>query len=126
MRMMDQPIHDRIAKRDVAHAFVPAFDGHLAGEQRGATARAVFDHLQQIPPLAIPNRREAQVIDDQEIRFPELREHFAVRAVAARHHEVGQEAWQAQIAQKVAMATRTVSKRTREPRLAGSRRPRNQ
>lgn len=115
MRMMDQSIHDRIAKRGVAHAFVPVLDGHLAGEQRGATARAIFDHLQQIPPLAISNRGETPVVEDQEISFPQLREHFAVRAITARHREIGQEARQAQIAHEVAMATRTMSKRTRKP-----------
>lgn len=92
MRVMDQTIHDRIAKRGVAHAFVPVFDGHLTGQQRRPTASTVFDHLQQIPPLAIANRGEPPLVKDQEIRFPELCEHFAVRAITARNREIGQEA----------------------------------
>jgi len=63
VRVLDLTIHDSIAKRGVAHAFVPVFDGHLTGQQRSPTASAVFDLLQQIPPLAISNRGEPPVLE---------------------------------------------------------------
>ena len=42
---MDETIHDRVAERGIADAFVPVLDGHLAREQRRAAARAILDQL---------------------------------------------------------------------------------
>lgn len=61
--MVDQSIHNRIAEGGIPDAFVPVLDGHLTGEQRGATARAILDHLEEIASFAIPNRREPPVVE---------------------------------------------------------------
>ncbi len=90
MRLVDEAIHDRIAEGGVADASVPVFDRDLTGQQRGPTARPVFDQFQEITAFAVADRREAPVVQDQEIRLAELREDFAVRAVAARDRELGQ------------------------------------
>jgi len=45
VRVVHQAIHDRVAEGGVPDAFVPVLDGDLTGEQRGAPARAIFDHL---------------------------------------------------------------------------------
>lgn len=126
MRLMDQPIHDGIAEGRIAHAFMPVLDRHLAREQRGATAGAIFDHFEQIAPLAIANRGEPPDIKDQQIDFPELGEDLAVRAIAPGDRELGQEAWQAQIAHDIAVTTRAVPERAGQPGLAGARRSRDE
>jgi len=115
VRVVHQAIHDRVAEGGVPDAFVPVLDGDLTGEQRGAPARAIFDHLQEIAPFPIADRREAPIVQNQEIGLAQLREQFAVRAVVARDDQLRQESRQAQIADGVAMAARTLTKRTGQP-----------
>ncbi len=43
--MMHQSIQNRVAKRGITDAFVPVFDRHLTGQECGAPAGAIFDHL---------------------------------------------------------------------------------
>src|SRR5712664_529111 len=117
--MVDQAVHDGVAEGGIADALVPVFHRHLTGEERGAPPRAILDHLQQIAPFAIPDWRQPPVVEDQEIRFPKLREQLAVRAIASSDHEFGQEPGQSQIPDGIAMAAGAVPERTRQPALAG-------
>lgn len=124
--MMDQPIQDRVAEGGIADAFVPVLDGDLAGEERGAAPRPILDHLQEIAPFAVPDGGQPPVIQGEQIRLAELREHLAVRAVAARDPQFGQEARQAEIADGVPVTARTVAEGSRQPPLARPGRPRDQ
>ena len=63
MGVMHEPIENRITKRGVADQVVPVIDRDLAGHQGRATARAVLHDLEEIAPFAIPQRREAPVIE---------------------------------------------------------------
>ena len=79
------------AVRRAVHALCLVVD--LTGEERGAPAGPILDHLQQVAPFAVTNRREYPVVKDQQIGFAQLREQFAVRAIASSDHEVRQEPW---------------------------------
>lgn len=59
---MDEPIEDRIAKRGVADELMPVVDGHLARDQRGAPATAVFNDFEEIASLAIPEGRQPPIV----------------------------------------------------------------
>ena len=91
MSVVDESIHDRVAEGGIADAFVPVLDGYMAREQRGATSRAVLDHLQEIATFAIADRGQAPVVEDEQIILAKLGEHFAVRAITARDRELRQE-----------------------------------
>jgi len=112
MGVVDEPIHDRIAEGGIADAPVPVLDGYLAREQRGATSRAVLNHLQEITAFAITDRGQAPVVEDEQISLAKLGEHFAVGAIAARDREFRQESRQAQVPHEVAVAARTMTKGT--------------
>ena len=126
VRVVDQTIQDRVAESGIPHAFVPVLDGDLTGEEGRASPGAILNHLQQIPAFPIADRRESPVVQDQEVGFAELREQFAVCAIAAGDDQVWQESRQAQIADGVPVSTRTLSKRTGEPAFSCPRRTGNE
>ena len=63
VRVMHEPIEDRVAKRGVTDQVVPVVDRHLAGHEGRAAARAILDDLEEIAPFPIAQGREAPVID---------------------------------------------------------------
>jgi len=81
----------------------------LADQRRGALA-AIFQHLEQIPPLGVGQRREQPIIDRQEIELGQFREQPAIGAVAATDGEVVQEPRRADIRCGEAVATRALTK----------------
>ncbi len=54
MRVMHEPIENRIAKRGVADQIVPVIDGNLTGDQRGASVGSIFDDFQHVAAFAMP------------------------------------------------------------------------
>ena len=126
MGVVDQAIHDRVAEGGIADAFVPVLDGHLTGQERRAPSGAILDQFQEIAPFAVTDGSKPPVVQNHEIRLAELREHLAVRAVAACDLEGRQEPRQAEIADGVAMAAGAVSERARNPAFPGPGRPRDE
>ncbi len=62
---MDEPVEDGVAKRRVAHQFMPVFNRDLTGHQRGPTAGAFLDDFQQVAPFTIAERSQPPVIKDK-------------------------------------------------------------
>ncbi len=60
---MDDAVEDGIGLGWIADDFVPAVDGNLAGDQRGAAAIALFKDFEKVAALLgterleVPNRR---------------------------------------------------------------------
>ena len=48
MSVMDDAVEEGVGEGRFADLIVPAVDRDLAGDQRGATAIAVLDYLQQV------------------------------------------------------------------------------
>lgn len=80
-------------------------DRQVAGDQCGPAPDAFFDDLEQIPPLAVAEGRQAPIVEDQKVRLPELLEELAIRAIGARAPQlIAEEARQPGVAHRVAVA----------------------
>ena len=88
---MDQPVADRIGDAGFANGGVPRRGRKLAGNQRRGPFTAIFQGLEQIPPLGVGERREQPVIDGEQIELREFREEPAIGAVATTDGKVVQE-----------------------------------
>jgi hypothetical protein len=117
--MVDQPVEDGIAKGRVAHEVMPILHRDLARDERGPTPGPILDDFQEIAAFTIPERRQAPVIENEQLRFRELLEQSAVGAVGARADQVlAQQARHPRIADTMPLATGTLPERAREPRFA--------
>ena len=121
--MVHQAIEDRVPKRGIADHVVPVFDGQLTGDERGPTTGPILDELEEIATLAIPQRSESPVVEDEQVGLGEGLHYLAVRAIGARVHELfTQQPGEPDVAHAVPLPTRTVSEGTREPGFPGARR----
>jgi len=48
---MDEPVEDGVGEGGLADDFVPVPDGHLAGDEGGSAAIAVFNDLEEVASL---------------------------------------------------------------------------
>jgi hypothetical protein len=106
MRVMDQPIADRIGNARFADGSVPGRRRQLAGNERRRPFAAIFEDLEEIAPFGIGEWREQPVIDGEQIELGEFREQSAVRAIAATDGEVVQQPWRSDIGRAETVATR--------------------
>jgi len=119
--VVHQPVEDGIAKRGVPDAGVPVVDRQLTGDQRGAAPDPILDQFKEVAPFAVAEWGQAPVVEDEQIDLGQGLHQLPVGAVGARVHELlAEEAREAHIAHGVALPTRHVPERTREPRLAGA------
>jgi hypothetical protein len=65
--IVDEAIEDGICHRWVCNRLVPVLDRQLAGDERGAAVVPVIDKLQEIVALIGSKRREAPIVEDQQI-----------------------------------------------------------
>jgi hypothetical protein len=67
MRVVKQPIQDRIPEGGIADDLVPVIDGDLAGEQGSPVPVAVIEHLEEIVASHIVQGREPPVVQDERV-----------------------------------------------------------
>ena len=84
MRLVHEPVENRVAKRGVADELVPVVDRELAGDPGRAPAGAVLEHLEQVAAFPIPQRREPRVVQQDQVRFRERLQEFVERSFARR------------------------------------------
>jgi hypothetical protein len=63
MRLMEDAVAEGIGDTRLADGRVPRGGRELAGDERRAPFAAILDHLQQIPPLRLSERREQPIVD---------------------------------------------------------------
>lgn len=63
VRVVHEPIEDRVPKRGVADQLVPEFDRDLTRDERRASARSIFDDFQEIAAFAIAQGGQAPVLE---------------------------------------------------------------
>jgi len=111
MRLMDQPIADRIRDAGLANGGVPRGRRQLAGNERRGAFAPILNHLQQVPAFRIGERREEPIIDREEIELGVFRQEPGIRSVAATDGELVQEPWRPDIGGREAVATGALHKR---------------
>lgn len=68
MRVVHQAIQNGVGQGGIADDWVPFGDGQLARHQGGALVVSVFEDLEEVFALLFGQRREAPVVQEQEVR----------------------------------------------------------
>ena len=63
----EQAVADGVGDRRFAQALVPERDRELARDDRGAQARPILDHLEQVGGLGVGERLEGKVIEHEDV-----------------------------------------------------------
>lgn len=72
--VMDQSVEDRVGERRVAQVAMPVIDRQRTGDQRGAALVAIVEDVEQIAHGLMGERREAEIIEEQQVDAGELLE----------------------------------------------------
>ena len=78
MRMVHEPIEDRIVKRGVADQVVPVVDRHLAGDPGGSSSGAILHDPEEIASLAVTQGRESRHSCTHILKFQSAQYEFLV------------------------------------------------
>ena len=87
MGIVDEPIKNGIRDGRISDQFVPVIDGELARDDRRGASVAVIEDFQEIASLFRGERRQAPVIQDQQLHARQHLEEPAVTAIAAREQQ---------------------------------------
>ena len=84
MGPVDQAVHDRVGDRGLPQVVMPLLARQLAGDDRRPSPVAIVDHFQQIAAMPIGDRRQAPVVQDQDIDAGEARQDGDIGAIGMR------------------------------------------
>jgi hypothetical protein len=84
---VQQAVEDRIGERWIADLVMPVLGAKLAGDERGAGARAIAEHFEQISACAGSDGRDGEVVDDEELGLGQRCQAFAEIAVGIAERE---------------------------------------
>ena len=79
---VDQPIQDGVGQCGIADCGVPLVDGQLAGGDGGASAVALFEHLEQVAAIFGVGLDQSRIVDDKNLGPGEPGQQFGVASVA--------------------------------------------
>src|ERR1700682_3126389 len=65
--VVDEPVEDGIGDGRIGHDVVPIFDRHLAGDDGRSALVAIVDDFEEIATLLAGERREAPIVEDEQI-----------------------------------------------------------
>jgi len=118
MGVVDEAVEDGIGDGGVAERLMPLFDRHLAGEDGGATLRAVLDDLEQIGRLLTGERLHREVIQHQDVDLRPGREQARHSTVHAGDCQLIDHAREAHVEGGVSRADGGLGQRTGDISLA--------
>src|SRR6516162_4551569 len=116
--IVDDPVEDGVGQGRLANQVVPAVDGDLASDQRGAGPVAVFDDFEHVVALLRPKRLETPIVEDQELDAAEGTHQTRVAAVAACQGEIAEHARDTLIKHRAVVAAGLVAEGAGQPALA--------
>ena len=106
VRVVEQAVADGIGLVGVADDGVPVGHGQLTGNERRSAFGAVLDHLVEVAPLGVAQRREHPVVDGEQVELGQAGEQPRVGAVPAADGQLVQQTRHADVARGEAAATR--------------------
>ena len=122
MNAVEDAVADGVGDGGVGEEAMPPVVLELAGDDGGAEAVAVFEDLEQIPSRVLGERRDGEVVEDQDVRLGDAGEDAGVGSVGAGEAQLVEETRYAPVEDAMALATGLVRESAREVRLAGARR----
>src|SRR5438309_1230835 len=115
---VNEPVADRVGERGLTDHVVPGLDGELTGDEGRRAFGAILEDLEQIVALGRGERRQAPVVDHEQLGLGQPGEQARVGAVAARDVEVVKQARGPGAVGRVAGAAGALGEGFGEPRLA--------
>jgi hypothetical protein len=82
MRRRNESVHNGVGDCGLADDLVPVFGGKLTGHDGGAPPLPVFEHFEEVAAFAVGERREAEVVEDEDIGFRQAVHDFGIGAVS--------------------------------------------
>lgn len=122
MRVVQQAIENGIGKGRLTDVIVPVVDRQLAGDEGGAGAHAIIQDLEQIIALALADRGDGEVINDQQSCFGEAAELFAQAAIGVRELELFEQTRRPQVEGREALTASLIAQARRRARFCRNRR----
>jgi hypothetical protein len=102
---VDETVEDGVGVSWIADDFMPAVDGKLGGDHRGAAAVTVFEDFQEIMASGSIERLQAPVIEDEQIGAAQVAHKARMTAVATPQCEVLEEPGHTVIEDRPVVAT---------------------
>ena len=87
MGVVNETIEDGVGVGGIADDFVPAVDGKLGSDHRGAAAVALFEDFQEIVPGGGVERLQPPIVEDEQVDAAEIAQQPRMAAIAARQRE---------------------------------------
>ena len=82
MTAVHDTVEDSVGQRGIVEVGVPMFNRQLTGDQRCFAGGTVVEHFQQIGAFGLADRRQAPIVEDQEVDAGELLQAPAEAAIA--------------------------------------------
>src|SRR5713101_7847129 len=118
MGRVEYPVAERVGDAGIVEIIVPLRGRKLAGDDSGECAAAIVEELEQIVALGIGERREAEIVEDEDVEASEFAESADVGAVGASQSELVEEPRGAAVQSAVAFAASLLGERTGDVGLA--------
>ena len=113
--VVDESIEDRVRECGVADDVVPVLERQLTGDEGGAAGVAVLEHFEHVASLGDGERRQAEVVEDEELGPRELLEQLGEGAIGAGEREFTEQSREA-----VVVLSACESRYPRPPRAGGA------
>jgi hypothetical protein len=120
VRSVHEAVEDGISDRGVDDHLVPVIDGELTGDDGRAAAVAIVDDFEQIAALLRGQRRQAPVVEDQQLDTGEALEEACIASIAACQRQCVEQAWHAIVEHRSIVTAGLVAERAGKPALAGA------
>jgi hypothetical protein len=88
---VEHAVADGVSDARIMEVLVPLRGRKLAGNDGGACAAAIIEEFEQIVALGIGERRESEIVQDEDVEASELAEGADVSAVSTRQSELVEE-----------------------------------
>jgi hypothetical protein len=89
MGIVQDAVADRVGEHRIGKVVVPLGRRQLARDDGRAIAVAVLEDLEEVPALLVRERRQAPIVDQQDVDAREFAEQANIGAIGAREGEVG-------------------------------------
>ena len=87
MGVVNEAVEDGVGAGRIADDLAPLLDRNLAGDDRRSALMAVLQDFEEIALFGLCERRQAPVVEDQELDARETLEQAAIAAVAASERQ---------------------------------------
>ena len=94
---MHHAVEDRVGERGIAEGLMPVLDRQLTGDQRGAAIMTIFDNLEQVATIFIPEWRQSPVIENKHICLSQGCEHFPLASIPFRARQFVKKSGQTEV-----------------------------